>query len=180
MTVPSVINGQVVDDEWGNAVAADVNDHESRLDALEALSLGTRMTAVEAAVVRQGIWWVRSGSQSIGASSTVVVTATATTEASAGWSVGSGIVTVPAGMDGVYSVFAKLTAAGGQGAWLTVDDSFDVPLLGGFDRSGAQMWAGTASLRLNAGQNVRAYIRNGTASAFNVSAANVHLWRVAS
>lgn len=47
MTIPSVADDETIATAWGNAVADDVNDHEDRIDALEALTAGARLTALE-------------------------------------------------------------------------------------------------------------------------------------
>jgi hypothetical protein len=184
--IPSVSLGQTATPEWANLVGDAIDSIDLRTTALEALTIGTRLTtaeadidALQAANDRQGIWWRRTGAQSIAGTATAVVTNDTTQEATSGYSVSGGIVTIPAGRSGVYVVFAKVSSSGFfSAAWITVDDNFDVSLVGGSDRGGTGHFTGTASLRLNAGQNVRVYVRNPSASAVNVTSAHVHLWRV--
>jgi hypothetical protein len=169
MTIAEVVTGTTITSAKGNEIIGVVNDNTDDIATLNAL--------VAAADSRVGIWWTRGSNQSVGATTTTAVTNTATTEASAGWSVASGVVTIPA--DGVYDVFAKVSTSGAiTAAWITVDDSFDVALTAGNDRGGTAHFAGTAALKLTAGQNVRVYVRNPTAGAVNVTSANVTIWRV--
>jgi len=47
MTIDNVIEGEVIDDVWGNSVADEINDHEGRISGLEAANAGARLTTAE-------------------------------------------------------------------------------------------------------------------------------------
>lgn len=179
MTIPNVVTHQQITSAWGNQVANEVNDLAGRTTAMEAVGAGTRLTALEQVVARRGIWWVRTTNQNIPGLTTTIVTSTAVTEATTGFAVASGIVTIPVGAGGVYNVFAKVNSSSFLGGgWVVIDNVFDISMLGASDRGGLPSLTATTSLRLNAGQTVSVFVRAATASAVNVTAANVHLWRV--
>lgn len=54
--IPSVVLNQVATPEWANLVADGIDEHESRLDALEGYNLNSRLTTAEADITTVESW----------------------------------------------------------------------------------------------------------------------------